>query len=300
LAIIRVLHSRKMRCCHPESGNESPRASPVRDSIPTFRRGESMKKIATTLALLALGFAFAATPSMSAPLVFDSFTYPNGNLVPNGGWANYSGAVTDIQVASGRAVVVPANVNDDHILFAAQPVTGKTYACFDVTIAPFAGQPKPVYFAELKDGGAANLVSRVYVLPLAAGGWTFGISHSSTSATAGVTPWPTALSTGVNYRLVINYDPVAKTSSLWVNPINESSPSVVNTNSAIAALAVSGFGLRQSTTASTLPAAPPYSGTADVSPSIDNLGIAATFGDACDLSTPATPATWGAVKGLYR
>ena len=259
-----------------------------------------MKKIATTFALLCLGFAFAATPSMSAPLVFDSFTYPNGDLVPNGGWANYSGATVDVQVSGGKAVVTPINANDDHILFPVQPLTGKTYACFDVTVAQFAGQPKPVYFAELKDAGAANLVSRTYVLPLAAGGWTFGISHSTTSATAGVTPWTAALSTGVTYHLVINYDPNNKTSTLWVNPINESSASVSNTNAAIAALAVQGFGLRESTTASTLPASPPYTGTADVNVSVDNLGIANNFSDACDLSTPATPKTWGAVKGMYR
>ena len=113
-------------------------------------------------------------------------------------------------------------------------------------------------------------------------------------------PWIAPLAYGVPYNIVINYDPNNKTSSLWVNPINESSASVSNTNAAIAALAVSGFGLRQSTTASTLPPSPPYTGTADVTPSINNLGIANNFSDACDLSTPATPATWGAVKGMYR
>jgi disulfide bond formation protein DsbB len=259
-----------------------------------------MKKIATTFALLALAVTFAATPSMAASLVFDTFTYANGDLVPNGGWANYSGATADVQVNTGHALIVPANANDDHILFAAQAVTAKTYACFDVTVAAFAGQPKPVYFAELKDGGAANLVSRTYVLPLAAGGWTFGISHSTTSATAGVTPWTAALSTGVTYHVVINYDPGTKTSTLWVNPANELSPSVSNTNAAIAALAVSGFGLRQSTTASTLPASPPFTGTADVNVSVDNLGVGSSFADACDIPTPAQPATWGGIKGMYR
>ena len=257
-----------------------------------------MKKMA--FALLSLAFACVAVPSMAASLIFDTFTYPNGDLVPNGGWANYSGATADIQVASGHARIVPANANDDHILFAAQSTTVKTYACFDVTVEQFAGQPKPVYFAELKDAGAANLVSRVYVLPVAAGGWTFGISHSSTGATAGVTPWGAALSTGVAYHLVINYDPVAKTSTLWVNPITEASTSVSNTNAAIAALAVAGFGLRQSTTASTLPASPPYSGTADVNVQVDNLGVGNTFDDACNIPTPATPTTWGGIKGLYR
>jgi len=257
-----------------------------------------MRKIA--LALVALGLGFGVTTSGATNLLTDHFTYPDGNLVPNGGWANYSGTGTDIQVLSGRAVGFGPNAPDDHVLFAAQPVTAKTYACFDVTIPAFSGQPKPIYFAELKDGGASNLVSRVYVLPLAAGGWTFGISHSTTSATAGVTPWTAALSSGVNYHLVINYDPVAKSSTLWVNPIDETSASVTNTNSAIAALAVSGFGLRESATASTLPASPAYTGTADWGFSVDNLGVGTTFADACNQPTPTRVQTWGGIKGLYR
>ena len=257
-----------------------------------------MRKIA--FALVALGFAIVATPSMAASLVNETFTYSNGNLVPNGGWANYSGAISDIQVAAGRATGFGPNANDDHILFAAQAVTAKTYACFDVIIPAVVGAPKPTYFAELKDAGAASLVSRVYVLPLAGGGWTFGISHSSTSTTVGVTPWTAGLSYDVSYHVVINYDPVNKTSTLWVNPATESSPSVSNTNAAIAAVAVSGFGLRQSATASTLPASPAYSGTADWGFSVDNLGVGTSFVNACDLATPAARATWGGVKGIYR
>jgi hypothetical protein len=258
-----------------------------------------MKRLATLLALLAL----SAAPAFSAVLLSESFTYPNGNLIPNGGWANYSGAGTEIQVASGRAVGTHVNAPDDHILFPVQPLTSKTYACFDVIITPPAagGAPRPVYFAELKDGGAANLVSRVYVLPIGAG-WTFGISHSSTSASAGVTPWTASLNYGQKYNVVINYDPNNKTSTLWVNPANELSSSVSNTNAAIAALAVSGFGLRESNVASTLPAVPAYSGTADITYSVDNLGVGTTFVDACQQyqSTPAQRSTWGQVKSIYR
>jgi hypothetical protein len=259
-----------------------------------------MRKIA--FALITLGLVVAAAPSMAASLVFDTFSYPNGNLVPNGGWANYSGASVDVQVVAGQATGggIPNNQNDDHILFAPQSLTAKTYACFDVMIPAPAGPPKPIYFAELKDGGAAALVSRVYVLPLAGGGWTFGISHSSTSSTAGVTPWTAALSYGTVYHLVINYDPVNKTSTLWVNPTVESDPSVSNTNAAIAALAVSGFGLRQSNSASTLPASPAYVGTADWNWVVDNLGVGSSFTDACEIPTPAQPTTWGQIKGTYR
>lgn len=259
-----------------------------------------MRKIAITF--LALGFVAFAVPSAQATvLVSEGFNYSDGGLVPNGGWANYSGANFDIQVVSGKAVGSGPNADDDHILFAAQPITDKTYACFQATIPAIAGPPKAIYFAELKDGGAAALVSRVYVLPID-GGWTFGISHSSTNSTNGVTPWSaTTLSYDTPYQIVINYDPVAKSSTLWVDPVGEASPSVTNTNAAVAALAVSGFGLRQSASASTLPPVPSYAGTTDWGFIVDNLGVGTTFDDACfQLATPAQSSTWGRVKTLYR
>ena len=267
-----------------------------------------MRLIATTMrktaiALLALAaLAALATSAFATVLMSDAFTYPNGNLTPNGGWANYSGAGTDIQISSGRVLGSHANAPDDHKLFAAQPLTAKTYACFDVIIPPVAGAPKPVYFAELKDGGATLLVSRVYVLPVS-GGFTFGISHSSTSATVGVTPWSTStLLYSHKYNLVINYDPNTHSSKLWVDPVTESSTNVTDINSAIAAVAVSGFGFRQSSTASTLPASPAYSGTVDITYSVDNLGVGTTFDDSCIQYrlTPTTKSTWGELKAIYR
>ena len=258
-----------------------------------------MKRLATTLGLLALA-AFIASPAFAVSLLADGFAYPNGNLVPNGGWANYSGVATDLQVVGGRAEGFGPNANDDHILFAAQPTNGKTYACFQVRIPNPGGAPKAIYFAELKDGGATNLVSRVYVLPLETGGWTFGISYSSTNATtAGVTPWTAPLNYDQDYTLVINYDPATSTSNLWVNPFTEASPSVANTGTS-APIAVSGFGLRQSATASTLPPSPPYVGDTDWGFSVDNLGVGTTFDDACNRATPTLKSTWGAVKGIYR
>ncbi len=258
-----------------------------------------MRKSVTIL-LATVACAALASQSFATVLVSEGFSYPNGNLVPNGGWANYSGAGTDIQVVSGRANGFGPNPPDDHILFTAQPTTSKTYACFEVSIPAVAAAPKPIYFAELKDAGASNLVSRVYVLPIT-GGWTFGISHSSTSTTVGVTPWSAStLAYDTRYQIVINYDPVAKSSTLWVNPVNEFSLSVTNTNAAVTALAVSGFGLRESATASTLPASPAYTGTADWGFSVDNLGVGTTFGDACFQVTPTHTSTWGHVKTLYR
>ena len=259
-----------------------------------------MKRLATLLALLALTAVIA--PRAHATSIFaDGFSYPNGNLVPNGGWANYSGATVDIQVVGGRATggAIGNPANDDHRLFAVQPTTSKTYACFVVNIPAFVGAPKPIYFAEFKDAGAANLVSRLYVVSLPTGGITFGISHSSTSTTVGLTPWTAPISMGTDYTVVINYDPVNHSSTLWVNPVNEFSPSVTDVNAAIASLAVQGFGLRQSNAASALPAGT-FPGTADWNWVVDNLGVGTTFDDACARPTPTQRSTWGQVKSIYR
>jgi len=258
-----------------------------------------MKRLATLAAFAAL-LALSAAPAFATVLVSQGFAV-NGDLVSNPGWAVYSGAPpTDIQVIAGRVVVNHNNAPDDHFLFPVQPTTSKTYACFDVIVPdPGPGAPKLVYFAELKDAGAAALVSRVYVAPLAAGGWTFAISHSSTSATVGVTLWSAAtLLYDHSYHIVINYDPVNKSSTLWVDPSSEVSPSVTDTNAAVAALAVQGFGFRQSSTASTAPGF--GTGGLNITVSIDNLGVGTTFDDACARPTPTNKTTWGAVKSIYR
>jgi hypothetical protein len=259
-----------------------------------------MKRLATLLGMLAFA-AVMATPASAISIFADGFSYANGNLVPNGSWTNFSPGALDIQVVGGRATggATPNNQADDHRLFAAQPLTGKTYACFIANIPTFAaGAPKPVYFAMLKDAGTSIFVSRVYVVNFPGGGWTFGISHSSTSATVGLTRWTAPLNNNQDYTIVINYDPVAKTSTMWVNPTNSLSPSVTDANAAIAAIAVEGFGLRQSNSASALPAQ--FAGTSDWNWIVDALGVGTTFDDACSRPTPTSKATWGSVKAIYR
>ena len=259
-----------------------------------------MKKATTLLFAIALCAGFAASASATV-LISDGFNYPAGNLVGNGGWANFSGANTDLQVtAVGRVTGSGPNANDDHKLFTAQELNVKTYACFEVLIPAVVGQPKPIYFAMLKDGGISVFVSRVYVLPLSAGGWTFGISHSSTSSSVGVTPWTSALSFDTIYRIVINYDPTTNTSKLWVDPANEASPSVTDTNALASDVKVAGFGWRQSASSSTFPASPGYTGTADWGFNVDNLGVGNTFDEACQQITPTRSSTWGQVKSIYR
>ncbi len=172
-----------------------------------------MRKTAIVLSAIGLAAVVFAAPVLATSLLTETFTYPAGNLVPNGGWANFSGAVTDIQVVGGRADGYGPNANDDHVFFAAQPTTSKTYACFLAKIPAVVGAPKAIYFAALKDAGTFAFVSRVYVLPIT-GGFTFGLSHSSTSSTVGVVAWSsTTLLYDHDYNIVINYDPSTKSST---------------------------------------------------------------------------------------
>ena len=56
------------------------------------------KRLLVTVALCAFGLGNAN----AAILVTDTFSYPDGSLVPNGGWANHSGVAGDLMVASGQ------------------------------------------------------------------------------------------------------------------------------------------------------------------------------------------------------
>src|SRR5262249_59033402 len=86
-------------------------------------------------------------------------------------------------------------------------------------------------FLHLSDGGASNFFARVYVTPPSVGStsFTLGLSYTSTSATVGVVPWTSTLTYGTAYNVVVKYDPVGKTATMWVNPSAESDPSVSQT-----------------------------------------------------------------------
>jgi hypothetical protein len=267
-----------------------------------------MRKMVITL--LALG-VFAASAAFAGNLVNEPFTYVNGNLVPNnpgapalGPWATFSGATGDIQIVSNYAdgvVNTAAYANDDAIPFTARTTAVPTYYCIRVMI-PCFGTTAPLgsYFAMLKDAGTSNFVGRLYVLSQGTtGGWTFGISNSSTNTTYGATPWSSTLACDTWYTVVVKYDPVTQTSTLWVNPTNESSPSVSNTMSVNPALAVSTFALRQGGS-STFPS-PGYPGTTLWHWRVDEAGVGTSFAEACYTApVPVNGSTWGQLKSMYR
>jgi len=261
-----------------------------------------MRKIVITL--FALG-VFAASTAFAGTLLNEAFTYVNGNLVPNDGWVTYSGT-GDIQVVSNAVngqMGVSASGSDDHTPFTLRTTSQATYACFDVKIpcADLTTPPLAGYFAGFNTTATTTLmVARVYVLPIT-GGWTFGISNASTNTTAyGATPWgTTSLTCDQVYHLVIKYDPTTGTSTLWVDPVNEASASVSNTNNSQSAVAVNTFFLRQGAVSALFPAFP---GSGLWKWNVDNVGVGPVWTEACYTTPPVAvdPATWGQAKSLYR
>ncbi len=148
-------------------------------------------------ALAVLGFVVSAN---AAVVTFDNFNYPDGSLVPQGGWANHSGTAGDLLVSGGQVVVqhgVPSE--DANKSFTA--VAGVIYFGIDFSVddlgAPYSGTDNE-YFAHFREG--FNFSARLDIVePTGAGDFSVGISSDGSTADA---IWATDLTYGTTYRAV--------------------------------------------------------------------------------------------------
>lgn len=257
-----------------------------------------MRKAAITVLVAALT-AILVTPALAVQLLSEAFTYANGNLVPNGGWATHSGTGTDIQVVGGTAVGLNTNAPDDNRTFAVQGVSAKVYGCLTITIPTPTAPPDTNYIAHFKDTGTQNFWARVWV-GASGNTFTFGLSAGSCACNANCVPvfWATPLAYDTPYRVAISYDGATGNAELWVNPLNESSTKITATGGASPlTTGISSFALRQSSSAPTSCPA----GNFNWGYVVDDLGVGTTFDEACALGpTPAERSTWGSLKSIYR
>ena len=241
----------------------------------------------TAIALLALGLVAVMTaPAFAASFWSETFSYADGGIVTVSGglWALHSGTVTDVQVVNGEARLLPANANDNNRSFIARDALATTYAAFKMRVGPIV-PTTAAYFAHFKDSGTFNFAARVWVQPNGTTQFNLGISSASTT----VTYWATPLDLGTNYNVAIKWDGTAGTATLWVNPVNEGSASIVPTplGTLPSTWAISAFALRQANNYGEV--------------FVDNLGVGDTFTDAFIAGpTPVEGTTWGKLKALYR
>jgi len=227
---------------------------------------------------LAFALAMVGANGASATLFYnDTFTYPNGNIAGQGSWVAYSGAgLKPIQVNNGTISIVQSDGSGEDILKPTGVTMGagsKWYAAFDVSSTGTTGQG---YIAHFIVGTSNVLDARVFITsPNTVGnGFTLGFGSTSTLAQK----WPTDLTFGSTHRVVVSYDFDSKVNKLWIDPINESSPSILTTSAN--SNAVTAFAFRQ--------ASPSPPSNTQI---IDNLAVATTFGEA--LTGVPEPASLG-------
>ena len=198
--------------------------------------------------LAVLSFS-GARFSEAAIILSDSFDYPNGSVVTNGGgtWVTHSGITGQVQVTSSRLLLSQTNTEDISAQLAGQPYPATTnillYAKFTVN---FAALPSGAgtYFAHFKDATASGFRAKIFATTngVATGFFRVGIGNVTNSNFAVLS---SNLSLNTDYSLVTRYAPSNAASTLWLNPADENDSGVAATDVG-ATLTITSFGLRES------------------------------------------------------
>jgi hypothetical protein len=272
----------------------------------------TMKKLATSLLVLAAVAAFATT-SMAAPIFVEDFSYAIGTgLNGAGGWSAHSGGGTNpqtVNTAGGLSYStypssgvgnllgpIATSGEDNNHTFAGQ-AAGAVYAAFMINVA--SSQTTGDYLFHFFDGAITGNIfrGRVFVKKDGAStNYAFGIQFGST-LNAVYTPFSYA--PGTTHLVVVKYTFVGggtnnDIASLYIDPVIECvepAAATVSTTDATQTDAVNldGVAIRQGTAANA------------ASAQIDGIRVGLTWGDAvCADPTPASKSTWGSLKSIYR
>jgi len=134
-----------------------------------------------------------------------------------------------VEVLAGRAVLSAADSEDVNALLAGQPYPATTntvlYASFTVN---FASLPSPSgeYFAHFKDTTTGNFRAKLFALTSGGGAGQFrlGIANGTNAEAAAINAASLILNS--DYRVYLRYVINTATTTLWVDPTSEASPSV--------------------------------------------------------------------------
>ncbi len=227
--------------------------------------------------MLGIGAVVALTGTAMAVTPFtEDFTYPNGSLVPNGGWGTHSGTANQTQVVGGQLQLIQSAQSEDVSRGWGGALTaGETvFFGFDVTMSG-TNPATDTYFAHVKNSGTF-FSSRVWVSsPNAGGDYSYGFSSGSSIASE----WATDFSYGSTQRVIASYDFDTGEINLWINATSMGDTHLTLTGFAGDAMEAMAF--RQS--------------TGNTSQLIDNLRVGGTFAEV--VPTPGAAALMG-IAGL--
>lgn len=252
-----------------------------------------MKKTLALLITLA-GVSFA---SQAASILSDDFNYPDGAIVGAAGspWLNNSGTAgtmiatnSELEVAggiTGRAEDIAAPLSGSPYM-----TNGPVAAVYSKFTINFTGFPSAggAYFAHFNGEAApptatlhrariwASTTNAIAGTLTPAGKVRLGIANSS-SGNAATAQWDVDLDTNVTYTVVTRYQIATATSTLWIDPTDESSPSVTAADSVSPFINVVYYSFRQTTGEGTM--------------RIDALRVGTLFSDVAGADTAPTIST---------
>jgi hypothetical protein len=201
--------------------------------------------------------------AFSPYLLYETFSYPNGNLFAESPWTDINGSNPEL-VTNGRVQINQANFTTDAQRLFTQPEGGTIlWASFNINLTTLPSSANGTYIANLEDTNF-GFYARVFTLTSNAfpGTYRLGIANNandySTSTKKGgpAAVVPLDLAPGINYEVVLYYDMVNQFSGLAINPANYAQDGYVFTQTPVnsgpaldsytpSGLPMAAFGLRQ-------------------------------------------------------
>jgi hypothetical protein len=178
-----------------------------------------------------------AIVSYTPYLLYDTFSYPNGNLFgdPGSPWTDINGSNPEL-VTNGRVQISVSNATTDAQSFYDQPVSSSiVWASFTLNVSQLPSNIGGVYFANFEDTNF-GFYGRIFLLTSNAPGLTpgmspiaypgtyrLGIANAQNDSTATSTTGPSAvveldMAPGIDYQVVELYDMNSGFCQLAVNP----------------------------------------------------------------------------------
>lgn len=208
-----------------------------------------MKRIiaVTTMALAMV--VFAQSGVMGQLLLSEQFDYADGDLttVSSGEWVTHSGDVPDIQVVGGKAVVTSPGSADDNRLVGS--IMGENdiwyYAVRFTTLEGIGPTINPDYFIHLKDETSFGYNARLAYAAPDDPERDFSFEIWASSGGDGSTAWTGDFDFGDEVVAVVRWNNGTGEATLWINPVDENSTSIVDDELPDAMRAVESIALRQ-------------------------------------------------------
>ncbi len=233
--------------------------------------------IKSLIALVAA--ALTGLTAHGTVILQDDFSYSDGYLpdVSGGKWSRHSGTANDMLVQGGELRVTGSASDDCNAALAGGPYGGTStqaalYAKFTIRVTALPTSSGS-YFAHFKDNTTSGFRARVFdhTTGAASGYFRLGIANGASSVSV---TYPQDLALNTTYTVVARYVPRTGVSTLWVDPVNETSASVTAVDTA-SPLGIVQYAFRQAN----------YIGTVMV----DDLVVGATFADVVPSSAGSNP-----------